>query len=97
MGVVALPDGESNLVGSSVPNFLWSKNGKHVAFLWCFLKNFSLVSLMFTKEEAAEKTHPGVFGYGLIPESSILVFRANCIRALGPATSRCCRCLGRAG
>ncbi|WP_257456430.1 gliding motility protein [Archangium lipolyticum] len=82
MGVVALPDGEPKLVGSRVPNFLWGKDGKYVAFLSRFLKPIYSVDLMLYQvgAEKAEKAHPGVFGYGFAPENKALVFRAGCIR-----------------
>ncbi|HEX8439441.1 gliding motility protein [Archangium sp.] len=82
MGVVTLPDGEPKLVGSRVPNFVWGKDGTHVAFLSRFLKPIYSVDLMLYRvgAEKAEKAHPGVFGYGFTPESKALIFRSNCIR-----------------
>jgi hypothetical protein len=81
MGVVALPDGEPKLVGSRVPNFVWGKDGKHVAFLSRILKPIYSVDLMLYQvgAEKARKAHPGVFGYSFTPDST-LVFRSNCIR-----------------
>lgn len=82
MGVVALPDGEPKLVGSRVPNFVWGKDGKYVAFLSRFLKPIYSVDLMLYQVGAqkAQKAQPGVFGYGFTPSNSALVFRAGCIR-----------------
>jgi hypothetical protein len=82
MGVVTLPDGEPKMVGSRVPNFVWGKDGKHVAFLSRFLKPIYSVDLMVYQvgAEKAVKAHPGVFGYGFTPESKELIFRSNCIR-----------------
>jgi hypothetical protein len=83
MGVVTLPDGEPKMVGGRVPNFVWGKDSKHVAFLSRFLKPIYSVDLMLYQlgAEKAQKAHPGVFGYGFMPAgASTLVFRSNCIR-----------------
>ncbi|WP_309897284.1 gliding motility protein [Archangium sp.] len=82
MSVAVLPDGAPKEVAGRVPNFTWSKDGKYVAFPKRFLKPIYSVDLMLYQvgAEKAEKAHPGVFGYGFLPESSALVFRSGCIR-----------------
>ncbi|MDC0708438.1 gliding motility protein [Stigmatella sp. ncwal1] len=82
MSVVQLPDGTTKQVGNRVPNFTWGSEGKYVAFLSRFLKPVYSVDLMIypVGAEAAEKVHPGVFGYGFTPGDHEIVFRTNCIR-----------------
>ncbi len=100
MGVVTLPDGEPKLVGSRVPNFVWGKDGKHVAFLSRFLKPIYSVDLMLYQvgaEKAAEgppgrlrlRLHPGGQGAHLPLE---LHPRGPRVRLQGPGPAP-----GRAG
>lgn len=83
LGVTEL-QGESKVkrVGNRVPNFVWSDDGKHIAFLSRFIKPIYSVDLMLYSrgKDAAVKANPGVFGYGFTYPGGPLLFRTNCIR-----------------
>lgn len=81
VGVAQLPDGPPKRLGSRAPNFGWSPDGKHVAFISRFLKPIYSVDLMlFTLgEKEAFKVNPGVFGYDFDPKGRYMIFRTNCL------------------
>ena len=81
LGVADLPDGKPKRVGSRVPNFDWSPDGKSVAFVSRFVKPIFSIDLMLYPlgEESAFKVNPGVFGYNYDPKARYLVFRTSCV------------------
>ncbi|MGA9525453.1 MAG: gliding motility protein [Myxococcaceae bacterium] len=81
LGVAELPDGKPKRVGSRVPNFDWSPDGKSVAFVSRFIKPIFSIDLMLYPlgEETAFKVNQGVFGYNYDPKGRYLVFRSNCM------------------
>jgi hypothetical protein len=81
LGVAELADGKPKRVGSRVPNFGWSPDGRSVAFVSRFIKPMFSVDLMLyvLGEDAAFKVNPGVFAYQYDPRARYLLFRTSCM------------------
>ncbi len=80
--VAPLTGGEARRLGARVPNFQWSQDARHVAFVQRFLQPLYSVDLMLYRvgEEQARKLGQGVFGYTFAPGNTALLYRTTCVR-----------------
>ncbi|HVE81462.1 MAG TPA: gliding motility protein [Myxococcales bacterium] len=82
LGVAPLPEGKPRDLGDLVPNFVWSGDGKAVAYLERFLRPIFSVDLMLYRlgDPAPVKVQQGVYGYAFTPDGKRLLYRTACIR-----------------
>ncbi|MBX7113001.1 MAG: gliding motility protein [Myxococcaceae bacterium] len=82
--VASLPlEGPAKSLGERVPGYVWSNDGKTLAFVERFFKPLYSVDLMVHSLGSAEQPYrvqQGVYGYLFSADDQYLMFRTGCIR-----------------
>ncbi len=77
-----LPDGEVKLVDEGVSSFVWSEDGRNLAYLQRVTKPIFSVDLFVRPvgADTSKRIDKGVFGYQFAPSNTEIWYRAGCTR-----------------
>lgn len=80
LAVTELPEGPTKVLGERVPGYVWSSDGKTLAFVSRPSFSVDLLVHRMGSEEKPHRVQEGVFGYLFSADDQWLMFRSGCIR-----------------